>query len=99
MYMRPLTVRAETSFAQSHPYPCSRNEIAVTIVSSSPLYANCTPRFTIKGLTNTLTGDGVTDNQVYLDLTEMEPSDLEINGTSNAPKAHWEKLGEIWNFG
>jgi len=97
MKIRPLVVLGTTRFAQSHPYPCASNSIAVTIVLSSPLYANCTPRFTIEGLTNTLTGDP-NGNEVYLDLAVVQPATLMINGTddsSGTPKGHWLNSGVL----
>jgi len=73
------------------------NTIAVIIVSSSPLYANCTPRFTIEGLTDTLTGDA-NGNEVYLDLASVMPNTLKINGTdasSGTPQGHWLNSGKL----
>ena len=59
------------------------------MLSNVPLYANCTPTFTISGLTNTITGSPT--EMTLMPLFGVLPATLEVNGSSTegARDAQW----------
>jgi len=92
--VHPLFIRTPViaaKFAQGSWFPCDSNTIAVTMISNVPLYANCTPTFTISGLTNTITGSP--NHMTFMPLDQVAPSSLEINGTAVAgtQAAQWQQ--------
>ena len=97
----PLFIRTPiitASFAQGSRYPCSANTIAVTMLSNVPLYANCTPTFTITGLLNTVTGNP--SAMSVLALSEVSPASLAINGSTTAGQqyAQWRQSSGRLHF-
>ncbi|KAJ1491074.1 hypothetical protein T484DRAFT_1776118, partial [Baffinella frigidus] len=61
--LAPMKIRepafvSGTNFTQTSSYPCDNNTITATLISNVPIFAACSPTFTISGLVDTMTSDG-----------------------------------------